>query len=63
MNLAGHIVAMDAGRVIASGRPNQVRNDPAVYYALGRAYARAGRTEDAERAREMFKRLSQEKRP
>jgi tetratricopeptide (TPR) repeat protein len=35
--------------------------DPRVYYALGRAYARAGRREDAERARGTFKRLTDER--
>ena len=38
-----------------------VRDDPGVYYALGRAYARAGRTQDAERARATFQRLMQER--
>ena len=38
-----------------------VKDDPAVYYALGRAYARAGRTQDAARARETFKRLTEER--
>lgn len=36
-------------------------DDPRVYYALGRAYARAGRREDAERARGTFKRLTDER--
>lgn len=36
-----------------------VREDPALYYALGRAYARAGRTEDAARARATFSRLTE----
>jgi tetratricopeptide (TPR) repeat protein len=34
-------------------------NDPRVYFALGRAYARANRKKDAERARAMFKRLTE----
>lgn len=38
-----------------------VKNDPGVYYALGRAYARAGRTQDAARARRVFKRLTDER--
>ena len=38
-----------------------VKDDPGVYYALGRAYARAGRTQDAARARRIFKRLSEER--
>jgi len=33
-------------------------NDARVYYSLGLAYARAGRAEDAKRAREEFQRLS-----
>ena len=38
-----------------------VPDDPRVYYALGRAYARARRPEDAERARDTFKRLTDER--
>jgi hypothetical protein len=38
-----------------------VRDDPGVYYALGRAYARAGRPENAARARATFKRLTEER--
>jgi tetratricopeptide (TPR) repeat protein len=38
-----------------------VPDDPRVYYALGRAYARARRPEDAERARATFKRLTDER--
>jgi tetratricopeptide (TPR) repeat protein len=38
-----------------------VRDDPGVYYALGRAYARAGRAREAERARATFKRLTEER--
>jgi predicted Zn-dependent protease len=34
-------------------------SDPKVYFALGSAYARAGRKEDAARARTRFERLSQ----
>ena len=37
-----------------------VRSDPGVYYALARAYARAGRAADADRARAEFKRLTDE---
>jgi tetratricopeptide (TPR) repeat protein len=35
-----------------------VPQDPGVYYALGRAYARAGRPKDAEQARATFTRLN-----
>ncbi|MGH9338989.1 MAG: tetratricopeptide repeat protein [Acidobacteriota bacterium] len=35
-------------------------NEPSVYYALGRAYARANRKQDAEHARATFKRLTAE---
>jgi tetratricopeptide (TPR) repeat protein len=35
-------------------------NEPKVYFALGRAYARANRKQDAERARAIFKRLTEE---
>jgi tetratricopeptide (TPR) repeat protein len=38
-----------------------VPEDPGVHYALGRAYARAGRAADAARAREEFKRLDEER--
>ncbi len=38
-----------------------VREDPGLYYALARAYARAGRTADAERARATFRRLTDER--
>jgi tetratricopeptide (TPR) repeat protein len=38
-----------------------VKDDPGVYYALARAYARAGRTQDAARARTVFKRLTEER--
>jgi tetratricopeptide (TPR) repeat protein len=38
-----------------------VPDDPRVYYALGRAYARARRPGDAERARDTFKRLTDER--
>ena len=38
-----------------------VPEDPRVYYALGRAYTRAGRPEDAARARATFKRLTDER--
>jgi tetratricopeptide (TPR) repeat protein len=38
-----------------------VKDDPGVYYALGRAYARVGRTQDAARARAVFKRLTEER--
>ncbi len=34
-------------------------NDPRVYFALGRAYARANRKRDAERARAIFRRLTE----
>jgi predicted Zn-dependent protease len=36
-----------------------VKEDPGVYYALSRAYARAGRTADAEKARATFTRLNE----
>ncbi|MGH9871488.1 MAG: tetratricopeptide repeat protein [Pyrinomonadaceae bacterium] len=35
-------------------------NEPKIYFALGRAYARAGRKEDADRARATFTRLNKE---
>ncbi len=35
-------------------------NEPRVYFALGRAYARSNRKEDAARARATFKRLTEE---
>ena len=38
-----------------------VREDPGLYYALARAYTRAGRTADAERARATFRRLTDER--
>ena len=38
-----------------------VHEDPGLYYALARAYARAGRTADAERARATFRRLTDER--
>ena len=38
-----------------------VREDPGLYYALARAYTRAGRTEDAKRARATFQRLTDER--
>jgi tetratricopeptide (TPR) repeat protein len=51
----------DLGRAIAAleTAERSVRDDPGLYYALGRAYARAGRQEDAARAREVFKRLTE----
>ncbi|MGB7848632.1 MAG: tetratricopeptide repeat protein, partial [Candidatus Acidiferrum sp.] len=36
------------------------RKDAKVYFALGSAYSRAGRKQDAERARAVFQRLSKE---
>lgn len=39
-----------------------VREDPGLYFALARAYARAGRKEDAERARATFTRLQEAQR-
>lgn len=47
------ITELEAAR---AGEPN----DSKIYYALGSAYARAGRKEDAERARTTFMRLSKE---
>jgi predicted Zn-dependent protease len=38
-----------------------VKEDPRVYYALQRAYTRAGRSQDAERARTIFQRLNDER--
>ncbi|HEX3470853.1 MAG TPA: tetratricopeptide repeat protein [Silvibacterium sp.] len=38
----------------------QMNRRPDIYYALGNAYARVGRDQDAIRAREMFRRLSAE---
>lgn len=51
----------DLGRAIAAleTAERSVRDDPGLYYALGRAYARAGRSEDAARAREVFERLTE----
>jgi tetratricopeptide (TPR) repeat protein len=34
--------------------------EPKLYFALGSAYSRAGRKQDAERARSMFERLTKE---
>jgi tetratricopeptide (TPR) repeat protein len=50
----------DLGRAIAAleTAERSVRDDPGLYYALGRAYARAGRPDDAARARDVFKRLT-----
>jgi tetratricopeptide (TPR) repeat protein len=50
----------DTGRAIAALElaEQSVKDDPRVYYALGRAYARAGRGADAERARAIFRRLT-----
>jgi tetratricopeptide (TPR) repeat protein len=50
----------DLDRAIAAleTAERSVRDDPGLYYALGRAYARAGRSGDAARAREVFKRLT-----
>lgn len=52
----------DTARAIAELETAQraVPQDPGVYYALGRAYARAQRTADAARARATFKRLTEE---
>ncbi len=38
-----------------------VKTDPGVYYALSRAYSRAGRTTDAARARDRFNALTRER--
>jgi predicted Zn-dependent protease len=37
-----------------------VPDEPKIYFALSRAYAKANRKQDAERAREAFTRLSQQ---
>ncbi len=37
-----------------------IQNDPKIYFALGRAYARAGRKQDADRARATFTRLNKQ---
>jgi Flp pilus assembly protein TadD len=52
----------DTARAIAELElaERSVKEDPRVYYALGRAYARAGRTADAERARATFRSLTDE---
>ncbi len=39
---------------------HSLQNDPKIYFALGRAYARAGRKADAERARATFTRLNKQ---
>lgn len=51
----------DTARAIAELElaAQEVTTDPGVYYALSRAYTRAGRTEDAARARKTFLRLSE----
>lgn len=53
----------DTARAIAQLEiaERSVQKDPAVYYALGRAYARAGRVRDAARARATFRRLTEER--
>ena len=53
----------DTARAIAELElaEQSVREDPGLYYALARAYARAGRTEDANRARATFRRLTDER--
>jgi predicted Zn-dependent protease len=52
----------DTARAIAELEiaEQSVREDPRLYYALSRAYTRAGRTEDAARARATFQRLTEE---
>jgi tetratricopeptide (TPR) repeat protein len=53
----------DTARAIAEleAAEQDVREDPRLYYALARAYTRAGRTADAERARATFQRLTDER--
>lgn len=53
----------DTARAIAELElaEQDVREDPRLYYALARAYTRAGRTADAERARSTFQRLTDER--
>ena len=53
----------DTARAIAEleRAERDVKADPAVYYALARAYGRAGRTADAARARERFTALTRER--
>jgi tetratricopeptide (TPR) repeat protein len=53
----------DTSRAIAELEmaERSVRDDPGIYYALRRAYLRAGRTKDAERAQTIFKRLTEER--
>ena len=53
----------DTARAIAELElaEQSVREDPGLYYALARAYTRAGRTEDAKRARATFQRLTDER--
>lgn len=53
----------DTARAIAELEiaERSVKEDPGLYYALQRAYSRAGRAEDAARARATFQRLSEER--
>jgi tetratricopeptide (TPR) repeat protein len=53
----------DTARAIAELElaEQEVREDPRLYYALARAYKRAGRTADADRARATFQRLTDER--
>ncbi|SRR6266545_759575 len=65
----GHLILglllLDAGQTMRSITELEtaqrfLQNEPKVYYALARAYARAGRKEDADRERTIFKRLNKE---
>lgn len=48
MDIADRVVVLDFGRRIAEGRPEEVRDDPAVIDAyLGARVADSGRREDA----------------
>lgn len=59
------LLLLDAGQTVRSiteleTAQHSLPSEPKIYFALGRAYARAGRKEDAERARAAFTRLNKE---